>query len=145
MCSSSDVVFVAFVALVQHLLNFKSLGRSNLMHHGFTAKQSSWILTSLEEGLGGRQLVSLLQLRNAVLPVLQVTLILPRRYITLPCLLFATSPCLLFATSLCELCLLFCYASYASSLPQGQDSRELNHACVQSRACGDPSVRVACV
>ena len=97
--------------------------------------------------------MSLLQLRNAVLPVLQVTLILPRRYITLPCLLFATSlcllfatsPCLLFATSLCELCLLFCYASYASSLPQGQDSRELNHACVQSRACGDPSVRVACV
>ena len=152
-CIISDVVFVAFVALVQHLLNFKSLGRSNLMHHGFTAKQSSWILTSLEEGLGGRQLVSLLQLRNAVLPVLQVTLILPRRYITLPCLLFATSlcllfatsPCLLFATSLCELCLLFCYASYASSLPQGQDSRELNHACVQSRACGDPSVRVACV
>jgi hypothetical protein len=81
-CSSSDVVFVAFVALVQHLLNFKSLGRSNLMHHGFTAKQSSWILTSLEEGLGGGTLVSLLQLRNAVLPVLQVTLILPRRYVS---------------------------------------------------------------
>ena len=50
------------------------------MHHGFTAKQSSWILTSLEEGLGGGKLVSFLQLRNAVLPVLQVTLILPRRY-----------------------------------------------------------------
>jgi hypothetical protein len=50
------------------------------MDHGFTAKQSSWILTRLEDGVGGGNLVSLEQLRAAVLPVLQVTLTLQGCY-----------------------------------------------------------------
>ena len=50
------------------------------MDHGFTAKQSNWILTRLEQGVGGGNLVSLEQFRAAVLPVLQVTLTMPGCY-----------------------------------------------------------------
>lgn len=55
---------------------------TNLMHHGFTAKQSSWILTRLEAGLGEEKFVSFLQLRNAVLPVLQVSFIFACRCVS---------------------------------------------------------------
>ena len=64
------------------LLDFGKL-RSVLLDHGFTAKQSSWILTRLEDEQEiGRCMISLERLRTVLIPILQECEVLIESHLT---------------------------------------------------------------